>query len=176
MREACTLCLEPIRSVDSITLRSLLKSEAQERTQSLDGYHFCSNPRCALVYLNPSDAITYSEEDLIVPFWNTGTTSSRLVCYCFGVAVRDLLEEVANVGQSEIAASILSRCRNHEERCQERNPQGHCCLGNIKRVVFEAKTALGMKASETDTEEKSSCCASEDETVIAQEREDELPC
>jgi hypothetical protein len=60
---------------------------------------------------------------------------SRLICYCFGYTEEDLCQDVLRHGRSLIMERILAEKKDGHCRCAEKNPSGHCCLGQVRQVV-----------------------------------------
>jgi len=65
--------------------------------------------------------------------------TDRLVCYCFGWSEAELLAEAAVPKPSAIQASILKACRAGDADCERKNPSGGCCLGEVARVLKQAR-------------------------------------
>ncbi len=63
------------------------------------------------------------------------TASPRVVCYCFDHTIEEIEAEVVATGTSTIADAIGEKCKQGLDRCEETNPQGSCCLGNVRAVV-----------------------------------------
>ncbi len=73
------------------------------------------------------------------------------LCYCFEVTRADVRREVAETGQSTIPARIQSEIRAGRCRCEVKNPSGACCLGEVNKVVKEAKEALAASGVRDET-------------------------
>ena len=69
------------------------------------------------------------------------TGPQRTLCYCFGFSAGDIQAQIAARGSTTIPSEITDRCRRGEDRCAQTNPQGHCCLGNVKAVERQALEA-----------------------------------
>jgi hypothetical protein len=52
-------------------------------------------------------------------------------------------EEIAASGKSTVVERIASEMKAGLCACEIRNPQGSCCLGNVKAVVKAALVAHG---------------------------------
>ncbi|MCZ6807985.1 MAG: hypothetical protein O7F08_13590, partial [Deltaproteobacteria bacterium] len=63
------------------------------------------------------------------------------VCYCFEHNVNDIEDEVRRTGVSAVPDAIGQKCEAGLDHCEEMNPQGSCCLGNV-RQVWSAAGAL----------------------------------
>jgi len=62
------------------------------------------------------------------------------VCYCFRHTPRSIEAELASTGRSTVVASITAGIQAGQCACDIRNPQGSCCLGNVRAVVERLQT------------------------------------
>jgi hypothetical protein len=63
------------------------------------------------------------------------------VCYCFGFTPAMVQEEIRSTGKSTIVERIATEMKAGFCACEIRNPQGSCCLGNVKAAVKAAQAA-----------------------------------
>ena len=138
----CPTCRRETRKVPRLTLERLLTVSARTRLVEQDGFRFCPDSACDVVYIHPSGS-HFTKGDLAVPVFQKDSDPYRLVCYCFEHSVREVEQDAAPDGSSAIADSITQQCRKHLDRCEETNPQGTCCLGNVRGV---AKGVVGVGA------------------------------
>lgn len=136
--DRCPVCGLQGRKVKAITPASLLTEAAKLRLDGSDGYRYCKSGSCKVVYFRDSDGTRFTTDDLKVPVFQKSTHDSRTVCYCFDHTVASIREEIRLTGTSKIPDTITEKCRKGLDRCVELNPQGACCLGNVKQVVKEA--------------------------------------
>lgn len=103
-------------------------------------YYFCGLKGCDVVYF-PSDprAPIFRRDDLLVRVGAKEESDPIPICYCFGIARRELLEEVQEVGKSATAERIKAEVKAGTCACEVKNPSGKCCLGEIARLLKEAK-------------------------------------
>jgi hypothetical protein len=139
---SCPRCGERGKSVDIVTLKSLLDSSAMKRLEPSVAYHFCRVADCPVVYFNGIDVFTQGE--LTVRVYQKETSDPLPVCYCFGFTREQIFDEVARTGKSTAVQEITQYVKDEKCACELRNPQGSCCLGNVGQVV---KQALGQKHS-----------------------------
>ena len=140
---ACPACRHPGRSVERITLKALLRSEALMRLSAAP-YRFCPTEACEVVYFAAESV--FRREDLAVPVFQKEPEGGRTVCYCFGIAEGGLRREIIETGTSTAAERITGLVKADRCACEVRNPQGTCCLGNVLAVV----KAAGVHARETE--------------------------
>ncbi len=164
MEAAITVCPEcgaSGRKVGPITLGALLTEDARARLDDVGSFRFCKTETCNVAYFG-GDARTFHVADLRVPIFQKSTGPSRLVCYCFEHEVGEIEDEVRRTGTSSIPDAIGQKCKAGLDRCEETNPQGSCCLGNVRQVMKQAQASLGVEASAGAISEPPAlpdCCA-----------------
>jgi len=118
--------------VKPVTLASLVVGLVPE------GEHrFCATPGCPVAWFSEAGRIPVSASR--VRIGQKETAPDRPLCYCFGHAASDVVAEVRATGSSTIPARIAERCRRGEDRCELTNPQGSCCLGDVRAVLKQAQ-------------------------------------
>jgi hypothetical protein len=134
--------------VGLVTLKALLTGAALRR---LDGkaYRFCPDPSCELVYFDREAGSTFGKEDLSVRVGAKETEDPIPVCYCFGFTATDLRNELAELGGTDIPASIAAEVRAGHCACEVKNPEGSCCLGNVSRAIQAIELAHRPVTSRT---------------------------
>lgn len=138
---ACPECGARGREVEPVTLHSLLAEGAKPRLSGATNFRFCKTQTCEVVYYREGGAERFVTADVRVPVFQKSTDPARFVCYCFEHRVADIEAEVARTGTSAVPAEITEKCRQGLDRCGEMNPQGACCLGNVRQVVKAAMAA-----------------------------------
>lgn len=138
----CPECHQRGRSVERITLKALLRSEALARLAATS-YRFCPTPACGVVYF-AADAVFRREDSAVPVFQKDPPCSGRTVCYCFGISEGDIQREVARTGAATASDRIAALVKADRCACEVRNPQGTCCLGN----VVAAERAAGSRERE----------------------------
>jgi len=122
--------------VKTVTLRSLLKEEHQERiTQGR--YRFCDAQGCDVVYFAEDGSHVFTKADLKVRVGVKETDAPRPICYCFNHTVEEIFDEIQRTGTSTIPDEIARRLNTEGCDCARTNPQGSCCLGVVKEFVKE---------------------------------------
>ncbi|MCZ6691096.1 MAG: mercuric transporter MerT family protein [Planctomycetota bacterium] len=142
LRPACPSSGSKGKPVEPVTIRSLVKHESRARVARLDGFRFCADPSCDIAYFHPETGDRFLKEDVVVRIGEKEASSPRPICYCFDHSVEELEAEVARTGTSRVADEVTEMCRQGLDRCEETNPQGSCCLGNVRRVVKEAQARI----------------------------------
>lgn len=135
---ACPDCGRPGRAVSFTTVQSQVALSLREL--ALAAYHFCGTPGCAVVYFASAaqgcaqgqSAIT--REQLRERVFQKESADNVLVCYCFRYSVGDI-QRSDRAGRCAILADIMAGTQQGQCACELRNPQGRCCLGNVRRVA-----------------------------------------
>lgn len=155
MAPTCTATGASGRRVSQTTLSHLLRDEVLPRVEGREWF-FCPDPDCQVVYFT-ADGESLSKDALKVRVGLKESGSPRPICYCFGYDFEDVEREAASSEESAIAAAITDKCRQGLDRCEETNPQGSCCLGNVRRVFQEARHVRHRDAVRST--EQDDCCA-----------------
>lgn len=122
------------RPVGSITLKALLTGNALRR---LEGrmYRFCPEPHCEVVYFSSEAGPIFRKRDLRVRVGQKESEDPVPLCYCFDVALADLRNDLLTSGGTDIPEKIAREIEAERCACEIRNPQGSCCLGNIRGAL-----------------------------------------
>ena len=124
-QSSCPVCLTQGQKVETESLIYHVRDLALIKKES---YFFCANPSCDVAYFSSSHHLTCQDlnKELGVKKSSSG---EALLCYCFEVT------------KQAVNAQSLSYIQRHMAsigcRCDVRNPQGSCCLANIKRHLKE---------------------------------------
>ena len=143
----CPVCGSKGKAVKRVTIESLLTEEALDRVSSADDFRFCATPTCDVAYFRPGNGERFVRQDVRVRIGLKETESPRPVCYCFDHTVEEIEADVASTGTSRIPDEIVDACRRGLDRCAETNPQGTCCLGNVRAILKSAQARSCAAAS-----------------------------
>ncbi len=150
---SCPDCGAKGRKVERCTLESLLTSAAKQGLNGSADFRFCKNGECDVVYFGDGSESRFTTGDLSVSVYQKSEDLDRLVCYCFDHSVKSIYDEVARSGSSKVAEEIGDQCKVGLDNCETNNPQGSCCLGNVRQVVKAAmennETPVTAKGQET---------------------------
>jgi len=138
----CPSCGGKGRTVKPITIETLVSESARTQVGRQDGFRFCANPSCDVVYYRPESGQRIHRHDVNVHVGQKETAPPRMVCYCFHHTVEEIEAEVNETGTSRVLDSIAEKCRQGLDRCEETNPQGACCLGNVRSALKDAQAKL----------------------------------
>jgi hypothetical protein len=116
--------------VSAVTVAALARVEL-----GADGdWRYCSAADCDVAWFSNTTKDVVTCDESRVRFFDKETSEDRPVCYCFGFSVADVRAGRRADGQNTVAAAITQRCRRGEDRCAQTNPQGACCLGNVRGI------------------------------------------
>jgi hypothetical protein len=133
-QDTCPECGEKSHSVDRLTLKALLCPNALARLEA-DSYRFCPTHTCGVVYFGEEAVSVYHQADLKVRVGCKQTDDFAPMCYCFGHTIGSLREEINKTGASSVVASITAHIQADRCGCDVNNPSGHCCLGEVNKIV-----------------------------------------
>lgn len=128
---SCPHCSRPGLAVDSVTLKALLTRPLTEITATQ--YRFCPTPTCPIVYFAVDTDQTFGPQDVReVVYQKAPDDPAVFVCYCFRYTQGHLTAAVHHNTGQVIVAAITAGIQAGACACDLRNPQGACCLGNIR--------------------------------------------
>ncbi|MCR4315202.1 MAG: mercuric transporter MerT family protein [Planctomycetes bacterium] len=158
----CPCCETTGKVVSALTVESLVAASRYEEYESREGFRFCPEPSCEVVYFKQGsrdEALVLTKWDLKVRVGVKERTSPRPVCYCFDHTIEEIQDEVARTGDSVILGDIREKCRQGLDRCEMANPKGSCCLGDVAKAIKDAKKEAGI-LSDDSKEPGHDCCGS----------------
>lgn len=130
MEKNCPNCGNRGLAVGIETLKSLLRLSLRLLNHSLV-YRFCATKDCDVLYF-ASDGSIFTITDINIPVYQKAPDNpDSLVCYCFQHRLRDFSAANGETLLNDIQAGIeAGQCA-----CELRNPQGNCCLENVRAVL-----------------------------------------
>lgn len=134
-KPTCPACATSGRRVSMTTVRHL-----STRAPAWDRAWLCDQAICEVVYFDGAGACINKSEVRVVVFQKE-TDATRPVCYCFEHSAADVLDANGADGSNRVVDEIMAACRRGLDRCEESNPQGRCCLGNV-RGLLRAEAAV----------------------------------
>ncbi len=114
-----------VKSHLAVTLRRVAGAE----------YRFCAAIGCSVVYYSSDGLSLFRSEELREQVYQKDPENDDvLVCYCFKHSVGDMRSssppERAAIADDITEGTTLGQCA-----CELRNPQGSCCLGNVRALI-----------------------------------------
>lgn len=131
-RAACPTCAVQGKAVAVATVRALLCTSLRAVTHA--AYHFCATPDCPVVYFTFDGGQHFTTDQLRERvFQKAPADPAGLVCYCFQYT-RTAVQQADASTHAQIVADITAGVQAGQCACDIRNPQGTCCLGNVRRL------------------------------------------
>ena len=112
----------------SVSFKTILHHLSEPWSNSLikQGYYFCSDADCDVVYFGQDDMLI-EKTALRTDVGVKEKYPERMVCYCFGVSFR-----VAKA--NDVAVEFVKeKTRQSLCSCETSNPSGRCCLKDFPR-------------------------------------------
>lgn len=132
----CPTCGDRGKPVQGQTVKSLLgvSLRAVQKVQ----YFFCRNRDCPVVYYSENSQQHFTTAELHERVYQKEPDAPQVqVCYCFDFRVGTL--RAASAAEREhIMADINAGIQAGQCACDLRNPQGSCCLGNVRAFARQA--------------------------------------
>jgi hypothetical protein len=133
----CPNCGEPGKAVDESTLKSILLSSLRNLGKAQ--YFFCRTTTCPVVYFSSDGGQAFTTEHVRERVYQKEPdVEGVFVCYCF----RHTVGEVRTSSPERrlaILHDINAGIKAEQCACDWRNPQGSCCLGNVRKVIKQAE-------------------------------------
>lgn len=131
-QRVCSSCQGASQPVTLRTLLLMLKPEFFDQVGESQ-YRFCASPDCPVVYFSRERCFTSDNLRIRVGLKEKGGLIP--LCYCFGFNEQDLRAEIETQGQTTIPQRIAALTKERMCACEERNPSGACCLGEVTKAV-----------------------------------------
>jgi len=142
-KERCPICKNEAKGVLSKTLNALLKDEAKQRVDALEGFSLCKTSKCTVVYFRGSEILT--QEDVNVSIGFKDSAKVKNYCYCFGWTKDRIAEDIKINGKSGAIEDIQSKMKTIGCACEVKNPSGKCCQADVKELIDK----INMHITET---------------------------
>lgn len=101
-------------------------------------YHFCATPSCPVVYFAPNGQ-AIQQHQLRERVFPKDAADEVLICFCFRYSLGQL-RQARRAECAVILADIVAGIQQGQCACTLRNPQGACCLGNVRRIMEISRT------------------------------------
>ena len=131
----CPLSGTKGKRVGLITLKSQLKPDALATLDPQADYFFCPDETCAVVYF--SGMSHYRQQQVKLPIFQKDPGHEVPACYCFGWTRTALARAVASDVAGRVPIAIKDHVKAGRCGCEVNNPQGSCCLGNVRQAIEE---------------------------------------
>ena len=130
--KACPECGQAGKPIEGQTIKAML-SVSLRKVQDTH-YLFCRTQTCSVVYFSTQSEQTFTLEQVRERVYQKEPEAQDvLICYCFRHTVGDL-RAASPADRTAIVEDINMGINAGQCACDLRNPQGSCCLGNIRSM------------------------------------------
>ena len=142
--EPCPECENDAQQIHTETVRNMLNPFTNQEIEDDPQYRVCKAQGCSVVYFADETDQQWEVDDVRVPvnFKLEADDRPYPLCYCFGYGKDDVADELERTGESTVVEWITERVQAEECACRWKNPQGSCCLADVRSGVEEAKEGL----------------------------------
>lgn len=132
----CPVCGMKGKPVQGQTVKALL-AVSLRAVHDVE-YLFCRTQTCPVVYFSLDGEQTFSTAQVRERVYQKEPDSDDvLVCYCFQHRVGEICTAAPAV-QAAIVEDINTGINAGQCACDLRNPQGACCLGNVRGLIKDS--------------------------------------
>jgi len=129
----CPECAQTGKPVQGQTVKALL-SVSLRAVRDIE-YLFCRTQTCSVVYFSSDGGQSFTLGEVRERVYQKEPEAVDVpICYCFRHTAGDL-----RMGSAEARAAILDDINTGIDAgqcaCDLRNPQGSCCLGNVRSLL-----------------------------------------
>ncbi len=129
----CPECGKSGKLVQGQTVKALLSVSLREVRDRQ--YLFCRTQTCPVVYFSSGGEQTFTIEQIRERVYQKEPEAEDVfICYCFRHTVGDLRAASSEV-RTVIVDDINTGINSGQCACDLRNPQGSCCLGNVRQSI-----------------------------------------
>jgi hypothetical protein len=135
----CPECGQKGKVVQGQTVKALL-SVSLRSIQDTD-YYFCRTQSCPVVYYSADSKSIFTTSQLRERVYQKEpSVDDVFVCYCFKHTVSEILN-ASPEARVEMVNDINTGIQANQCACDLRNPQGSCCLGNVRGLMKQTEQA-----------------------------------
>ena len=123
--------------MDGSTVKSLLSVSLRQVKNT--PYFFCQNHACPTVYFSDDGLQTFGKDEVRERVYQKEPGAADVfVCYCFRHKLGEI-RAASPEARHAILDDINAGVKAGQCACDLRNPQGSCCLGNVRAVIRQAE-------------------------------------
>ena len=131
--KSCPECGQVGKSIHWQTVKSMLSVSLRQVLNAK--YFFCRTQNCPVVYFSADGEQTFNVEHVRERVFQKEPEAAEVnICYCFLYAVGEL-RAASPEGHAAIVNEINTGVNAGQCACDLRNPQGTCCLGNVRELI-----------------------------------------
>jgi hypothetical protein len=130
----CPTCGKKGHNVDGATVKSML-AVSLRYIQNIP-YRFCTTSDCEVVYYSDDGDSTFTTHQVRERVYQKEAEADDvLICYCFQHTPADIHQKFEQANHKTIIDDINAGIQAGQCACDWRNPQGNCCLGNVRQFI-----------------------------------------
>ena len=144
--DACPTCQQPGKPVQGQTVKALLAVSLRSVTEV--AYLFCRTRGCPVVYFASDVGPTYTTTDIREWVYQKEPERDEVcVCYCFRHSVGEI-RAASPAAAASLVTDITAGIQAGQCACDLRNPQGSCCLGNVRAHIKQLREPHDHQANQ----------------------------
>ncbi len=130
----CPECRQAGNAVELITVKALVSISLQLVENKT--YYFCSTSFCPIVYYSSDGTSSFTKFQIRERVYQKEPyTDDVYVCYCFKYTLGEL-RNLSHQARNMVLREITNAIKEKKCACNLRNPQGTCCLENIRTLLL----------------------------------------
>ncbi len=138
--DVCPHCGQRGKPVDGLTVKAMLAVPLILVRPVT--YLFCRTADCPVVYFAEDGEQAFSTAEVRERVHQKEPDAADVfVCYCFRHTPESIRAEWATTGRSTVIDAVNAGIQADKCACEVRNPQGSCCLGNVRAVVKQVEAS-----------------------------------
>ena len=136
----CPECGKTGKPIQGQTVKAVISWSLRE-LQDVQ-YLFCRTQTCPVVYFSASGEQTFTVDQVREKVYQKEPeVEDVLICYCFNHTVGEL-RSASPEGRAGIMDDINTGINAGQCACDLRNPQGSCCLGNVRGMLKQLENPI----------------------------------
>lgn len=136
----CPECGRTGKPVDEATLKSMLSFSLRNIQKTK--YFFCRTRSCLVVYFSGDGEQTFTTDQVRERVYQKEPDAEEVfVCYCFRHTVGEI-RATSSETRAALVDDINTGINAEQCACDLRNPQGSCCLGNVREAIKQAEKLI----------------------------------
>lgn len=132
-KNICPECGQKGKPVDIATVKAQLSVSLRHIGQT--PYLFCRTRTCPIAYFSSDGEQTFTTEQVRERVYQKEPDAEEVsVCYCFRHTIGDI-RAASTETRAALVDDINTGINAEQCACDLRNPQGSCCLGNVRGLI-----------------------------------------
>lgn len=129
----CPECKQKGKAVQKQTVKALISISLRSIQDAQ--YYFCRTQSCPVVYYSAEGISIFTTAQVRERVYQKEPDSGDVyVCYCFHHTVGEI-RNASREARELIIKDINTGIQTNQCACDLRNPQGSCCLGNVRSLM-----------------------------------------